>query len=422
MSRRTVGPEPTIRHGRLPRSGALGTIARALGAVVGVVAVSAVALVAVIGVDLNNQIAANSFVLGGSEPGTDANSAQYAGIGSIEGGVNLMVVGSDSRAGDNARFGSEPSALNDVNILVHISENHDNVVVVSFPRDLIVPLPSCPRSDGTYSGTSSATALNNAMYYGGLGTNAGDGMNCVVLTIENLTGLKIPYAAMIDFTGVIRMSDAVGGVDVCISGGDLYDPDSKVYPGGAPLSLTEGEHTIQGGEALAYLRSRHGVGDGSDLGRISSQQAYLSSLIRKVKDPAENILGNPARLYALGTAAVQNMNLSTSLTGLDTLVALAGILSEVDLDKIAFVQYPGSTGSSQFPGKVMPDYTVAATLFDALKADQAIAPGSAGVGADHTDTVKDQKGGGGGKKNRSETITGLTGQLATDVSCSVANN
>src|SRR6185437_10643347 len=129
------------------------------------------------------------------------------------------------------------------------------------------------------------------------------GLSCVVLTAEALTGLTIPYAAEISFDGVSAMSDAVGGVTVCLAT-PLTDP----YVG---LNLPAGQQTLVGAQALAFVRSRHGVGDGSDLGRISNQQLFLSALLRTVT--SAGVLTNPLTLYTLAKAATSNATLSDTL-------------------------------------------------------------------------------------------------------------
>ena len=152
------------------------------------------------------------------------------------------------------------------------------------------------------------------------------------MTVEKLTGIEIPYAAQIEFDGVIAMSTAVGGVDVCLAA-----PLKDKYVG---LDLRAGTHTLEGWTALQFLRSRHGVGDGSDLNRISSQQVFLSALIRKIK--SEEVLTNPLTLYSIAKAATQNMQLSTTLNHVDTMYSMALALKDIPLTSVVFVQYPSS--------------------------------------------------------------------------------
>lgn len=272
-------------------------------------------------------------------------------IGAIEGGFNVLLVGSDTREGQSNNYGPDPgSTLNDVNMLLHVSADHKSATVVSIPRDMVVSIPDCPDGGGGWTGPINAT-LNE----GGLG--------CVVLTVEKLTGLTIPYAAIVTFDGVADLSNVIGGVQVCV-GSKIEDPYTDTY-------LEPGTHTLQGLAALQFLRTRHGVGDGSDLGRISNQQNFMSSLVRKVK--GENLLTNPVLLYKIGKSVVSHLTLSNSLASVDTVVSMAMAFKSIDLNNIVFVQYPGSTGGEGvYKGKVQPSEEAAAELFAALLKDQPI--------------------------------------------------
>ncbi|MES2170908.1 MAG: LCP family protein [Actinomycetota bacterium] len=335
------------RHGRLPRSNPALAVLRIAGIALAVLIVAG----ASVGAITLNQLQGNikSVHLVGETPGPPPD------LGSFEGGFNILIVGSDTRAGQGAQFGVDGGVLNDVTMLVHVSQDQTNAVAVSIPRDMVVPIPACPREDGKGNYSSmSAMPINNTLAYGGLA--------CTVLTVKALTGLDIPFAALITFDGVIQMSDAVGGVPVCING-PLNDP----YSG---ISLpSAGTYTLSGAQALAFLRSRHGVGDGSDLGRISSQQVYLSSLVRTVK--SNDTLTNIAKLYGLAQAATSNMTLSDSLKNLNTMVSLALVLKKIPPSRITFVQYPSTTGvGGVYSGKVAPLVPQAAALFQKIKDDE----------------------------------------------------
>ena len=237
-------------------------------------------------------------------------------------------------------------------MLVHVSEDHQQLTAVSFPRDLMVPIPACtnPETGTTYPAAASAqfnTALGNG------------GVSCVVDTVENLTGLTVPYAGLITFDGVIEMSNALGGVDVCVA-----SPIDDSFTG---LHLSAGAHSLQGTDALAFLRSRHGVGDGSDLARISSQQVFLSALLRQVT--SNGTLSNPLTLYKLAGAALSNMTLSDGLAQTRTLVGLASTLRGMSTSSMLFVQYPVVDDPAD-PARVVVDETNAHALNVALQTDE----------------------------------------------------
>ena len=341
-----------IRHGRLRKPNPILGVLQIVGVAVVVLALSAGSIV---GYALWTTIS-------NIQPGVHLahlNNEPVPQVGSVAGAVNLLLTGSDTRSGQ-AGFedrsdlaGSSGIGNNDVTMVLHISADHTHAVVVSIPRDLLVPIPACRRANGSTIGATSRAMFNTTLSRGGL--------SCTVLTAEQLTGLNIQYAAEISFDGVIQMSDAVGGVTVCAAT-RINDP----YVG---LSLSAGEHTIDGWKALAFLRSRHGVGDGSDLGRISDQQLFLSSLMRKIT--STGVLSNPLTMYSLANAALKNMQLSDTLTSPATMVAIALALKNISLSNMVFVQWP-SASNPAFPGRVVTVQAAASALDFALDHDRAI--------------------------------------------------
>ncbi len=347
--------QPVARHGILTSPGPFAQILTILGAVVAVVVISVGAVGAFYVWDAARALQENSVSLGDETLPPD--------IGEIEGGVNMLVVGTDSCEGANAELskackaGTTAGERNDVTMLVHISDSPRRVTVISFPRDMIVPIPSCPTGDGGNYSAMSAQMINASYMYGGL--------PCTVLTIEALTGVDIQYAAAIRWAGVINMSDAIGGVDVCVAA-DISDKHTG-------LKLSKGEHNLVGEQALQFLRIRHGIGDGSDLGRISNQQQFMGSLVRKLQ--SDGVLANPPVLFNLATTAVaqvqsQQLVLSESLTSPQRMVQIAMAVRSVPYKDIVFVQYP--TQYAPGGGRVLPVTWAADVLFEALAENQPI--------------------------------------------------
>jgi LCP family protein required for cell wall assembly len=306
-------------------------LAIVVGAVVAVAGISAV--------DLYNQLNTNSIVL--------AND----GEADLNGPLSILVVGSDTRAGQGEEFGDVDSELADVIMLLHISEDRKDAVVVSFPRDLLVSIPECPNSEGGNFSAMDRRQINSSIGYGGVA--------CTHLTVEAFTGLDIPFVAMIDFKGVIEMSNAIGGVEVVIDK-PISDDYSNFY-------IDAGTHTLQGAQALGFLRTRHGIGDGSDLARISNQQLFLTSLFNKIKQ--DGTLRNPLRLYSLASAAARNMKLSESMSDLATMVTLAGAMGDVDSSRMVFTQVPTRVLSGSEQGRLEPLTVEAEALFDLINRD-----------------------------------------------------
>ena len=352
---KSAGPS-IARHGRLKQHHPFRLLIKVLAAIVGVVAVSGVSLAAYALWDVASSVKPSVKLV-------DAKGNEVVPqLGAMDGAFNVLLAGSDS-GGGNAAYGVRGEALNDVTMLLHVSADHNTATVISFPRDMYVAIPSCPDPKGGSFDAMSRQKINNSLSYGGLA--------CTVLTVEKLTGLDIPYAGVIEFDGVIEMSNAVGGVPVCVAG-DIKDP----YTG---LDVKAGQNTLQGAQALAFLRTRHGVGDGSDLGRISNQQVFLSSLMRTVK--SADTLMNPVKVYGIAKAATSNLKLSDSLNNVTTIASMAAAMKNIDLSKMVFVQYPNHYVDGG--GGVVPTVDAADTLMTALKNDQPIAlTGDTGVGSE----------------------------------------
>lgn len=372
-----------------------------------VVLVAGASMAAIVYGTLNANLASHRVELG-DKP------ADIPTIGAHSGSVDMLLVGDDTRTGQKGHYGSDPgSALNDVNILMHISDDHTKAYVVSFPRDMYVSVPACkdPKNPGQMLQPESDVKLNSTLSYGGPA--------CVRDTIASLTGFKIPYLAMITFDGVVEMSNAIGGVPVCVA-----SPINDDY---TELHLTKGEHTLQGTTALKFLRTRHGVGDGSDLTRISSQQVFLSSLVRKLKQ--RSTLTDLTKLYGIASTASTSMTLSSSLANIDTMVSIGRALAPIDLNKLVFVQYPTSIEGDG----VVPETDTADTLMKAIKQDKSLelskAPKGDAVGSEvdpsASPATSKSPSPTSSPSSSSSTVTlpsGVLGQPADQQSCSVGND
>ncbi|KQV26812.1 MULTISPECIES: LCP family protein [unclassified Microcella] len=415
-------PTAHVRHGRLRRSSAWRTALAVISSALAIVLVSGVSVAAITLTQLDANI--DEVVL----TGANGEERVIPTVGEWEGGFNVLIVGVDNAEGQRDEAERDGATLNDVNILVHVAEDQQSAVAVSIPRDLVVPIPECPLPDGRTSYAMSAQPFNAAYGVGGL--------NCVVLAAEALTGLEIPYAGTISFDGVAMMSTAVGGVDVCIDA-PIDDP----YTG---LDLpTAGTHTVEGYTALAFLRTRHGVGDGSDLSRISSQQVYMSSLMRTLQ--SGGTLTDPSKLYGLAQVATKAMSLSSSLASLDTMVSMALVLKDIPTERITFVQYPATTGlDGVYANKAAPVEYLAEQLFEKIRADEPflLAEDATGNGAaldpnapaapepapSETATAEPAPSASptvpplpGEEPAEAEVLEGVLGQTAAQQTCSVAN-
>ncbi|KZC94469.1 LCP family protein [Clavibacter tessellarius] len=347
------------RHGRLRAPSAARHVALVLTATVAVLAVSAVSVAAIAAWELSRTVSANSVDI-------SDGAAIPPALGGLDGSADILLVGSDSRDGQGDGYGDPKvvgtGRLNDANVLVHVSADHTRATAISFPRDMLVDIPACKGEDGKPDVPGSThVMLNTALSRGGLG--------CVVRTIKSITGIDIPYAGVVQFSGVEAVSEAVGGVPVCLAK-PIHDKDTS-------LDLPAGINVIHGHEAAEFLRTRHGVGDGSDLDRISNQQVFLGALVRTVT--SSDTLTNPAKVYGIARAVVENMTLSTSMDSATAIASIALTVKGIPTDRFTFVQYPSVRRTD---GRVDPDAQAGAQLISAVTSDSdfSLAPGSIGGG------------------------------------------
>lgn len=351
MSENTRRRRTVARHGQLDSPGAVSQLLKFIAIGLAVVLVSGFGVGMYILYDFGTTVSANAVDIEGQD-------AVPPDIGEYEGGFNLVLTGVDTCEekykdlfGDRCTGGDAEGTLNDVNLLVHVSQEPRRITVVSFPRDLMIPIPECTDENGNVRSAMSKQPLNTAYTDGGL--------NCVVQTISQLTDQEVQFAASVTFGGVIEITNAIGGVDVC-----LANPIKDRYTG---LDMAAGTHTVEGLQALQFLRTRHGVGDGSDLGRIGNQQQYMSSLARKMI--SGEVLGNVPVMLKLANTALSNLEASTSLANNPmTLVQIALAVKSVPFEDIVFVQYPTGADYAD-PNKVVPNYDAATALWDAIEAN-----------------------------------------------------
>lgn len=347
MSPNTRRRRTIARHGQLHSPSPLSQLLKFIAIGLAVVLVSGFGVVSYIVYDLSSTVSANAVEL----EGTDQLPPD---IGEYEGGFNLLLTGVDACEeayaqyfGDRCSGSDSGGTLNDVNLLVHVSEEPRRITVVSFPRDMMVPIPECEDAEGDVHSAMTKQQINVAYTDGGL--------NCVAKTVSDLTDQEIQFAASVTFGGVIEITNAIGGVEVCLA--------SPIKDRHTSLDLPAGNHVIEGITALQFLRTRHGVGDGSDLGRIGNQQQYMSSLARKLI--SGETLGNVPMMLKLATTGLDNVEASTSLAEPMKIVQIALAVKSVPFEDIVFLQYPTFTDPDD-PNRVVPDKASAETMWEAI--------------------------------------------------------
>ena len=238
--------------------------------------------------------------------------------------VNLLLVGSDTREGEGndayADNDGQDGAQSDTNLLVHLSADRTRATVVSIPRDSMTPGP--PECSATAPRDEWVTRQWNQNYRKG-------GTGCVIRALEGNTGLRVDHYAVVDFRGFKQMVDALGGVEVCTT--------SAIDDSHTHLRLQPGRHTLDGRQALQYVRTRKSVGDGSDLGRIRRQQAFLASVMQEAT--STQLLVQPTRLYAFLDAATRSLTTDPDF-GVGTMSDLASSVKGIGLGEIQFVTVP----------------------------------------------------------------------------------
>lgn len=272
----------------------------------------------------------------------------------VKDALNILLIGSDSRAGaENGRYGRDPGTeRSDTVILLHLSAGRRSATAVSVPRDLMVDVPDCRRPDGSRSAPMFAQ-FNAAFEVGGSA--------CTVRTVEKLTDIRVDHHVVVDFKGFKDMVDAVDGVEVCLSE-PIDDED-------AHLHLPAGRVTLDGEQALGYVRARKTLGDGSDTGRIERQQRFLGALVNKVR--SNGILLNPVKLYPVLDAATSSLTTDPELASLRGLYELVRGLRDIPAEGVQFLTVPRES----YTGDVNRDQLAqpaAGKLFERLRKDEPV--------------------------------------------------
>ncbi|MET8420190.1 LCP family protein [Streptomyces sp. NPDC005098] len=291
-------------------------------------------------------------------------------------GQNVLVIGSDSRSGANRKLGGGKGTVgrSDTAFLLHVYGDRRHAVAVSIPRDSLVDIPACKTPGGDWTAPQHHVMFNGAF---SVGDTAEGNPACTQNTVEQLTGLRVDHTIVVDFSGFAALTSAVGGVPVCLPQ-DIYERDlSPNRPTRGALVFAKGPQTVSGQRALDYVRIRHGIGDGSDIGRIKRQQAFIGSLFKKVKSRGMN----PTTLLPLANAATDAMTVDPGLGSADRLLSFAMSMKNIDLRNTKFVTVPWRYEGARV-AIVEPD---ADAMWAALKADRTIddqAAGGKGKGKD----------------------------------------
>ncbi|GCB48785.1 LCP family protein [Streptomyces sp. NL15-2K] len=274
--------------------------------------------------------------------------------------INILLIGTDKRTGaGNEGYGDAGSVGHaDTTILLHVSKDRSNATALSIPRDLIVDVPDCPttQKDGS---TEVIPGTQDVRFNTSLGQD-GRTPSCTVRTVTELTGVQADNFMVADFNAVKTLTSAVGGVDVCLAK-DINDPDSH-------LDLKAGTQHISGETALAFVRTRHAVGFGGDLSRITLQQQFLSALMRKLK--SNDTLTDPSKMIKLAEAGTKALTVDSQLDDITKLKDLGMELGKLNTKNLSFVTVPViDNPAEKVKATVVPNEATAPQVFDMIKND-----------------------------------------------------
>lgn len=283
------------------------------------------------------------------------------------GSKNILVVGSDSRAGANSKYGKNLTTMqSDTLMVLHIAADRKWATALSFPRDSWVQIPACTRGNGSKS-SPHHFKINEAFSIGGDSGDIRKAAACTIKTVEKNTGLRIDHFTSVDFQGFKGMVNALGGIEVC--------PKHAIHDKKAHLDMEAGCQNVRDEKALGYVRTRYSVGDGSDLGRIGRQQEFMKALGAK----AQSKLTSPGELYDFLNSATKSLTTDKDLAGIKPLYDLAATVKDIPTDRLTFLTVPNYYREADVPtdkANVVWQYPQAGRLFSDLAHDREI--GAAG--------------------------------------------
>ncbi|MGW5737676.1 MULTISPECIES: LCP family protein [Streptomyces] len=241
----------------------------------------------------------------------------------VHGAQNILLIGSDTRSGrGNKKYGRDPGTQrSDTTILLHLAADRRSATAVSIPRDVMVDIPRCRKSDGSRTRAQFAQ-FNWAYEFGGTA--------CTIRTVEKMTKIRVDHHMVVDFAGFKDMVDAVDGVQVCLKA-PINDRD-------AHLRIAAGKQTLDGEQALGYVRARKSIGNGSDTDRMDRQQQFLAALVNKVQ--SNDVLLNPAKLYPVLDAATSSLTTDPALASLRGLYELVRGMRNIPTEQVQFLTVP----------------------------------------------------------------------------------
>ena len=273
-------------------------------------------------------------------------------------GLNILVIGSDSRAGLGSKFGADVlGARSDTSMLLHIAPGHTRADIISFPRDSMVPILSCSNDGLGHTGqTAQAGQLErlNATFSAG-------GAPCLWKTLEQTTGIRIQHFVEVNFAGFESIVNDVHGVPVCLPFA-INNAQSRLH-------LSAGKHVVSGAQALAFVRLREDIGEGSDTQRIQRQQYFLAAVMQKLK--ATGLLSQPSRIFAVVRDVAKSLTTDSGLD-LTTMLRIATSMKSLSSSSVQFITVPVVPYVGDPAAELSWEQPQADRLFRAVEADREL--------------------------------------------------
>jgi LCP family protein required for cell wall assembly len=285
-------------------------------------------------------------------PHGDPVPALLAGQTDLDGGAqNILLIGNDSRAGATTaelhalHGGHDLQTVNtDTMMILHLPPGGEQPTIISFPRDSWVSIPGYGKGK---LNSAFSDAYNRAMSHHRSERDAeGAGILLTLRTLSRLTGLHIDHYLQVNLLGFYRISEAIGGVQVCLLHAENASTDRDAFGSGySGIDLPAGVSTIKGAQALAFVRQRHGLPHG-DLDRIKRQQYFLSAAFKKIA--SAGTLLNPFKLKHLLDAISSSLVTDPSLN----LLSLARSFELLSAGDIDFATLPNNGPQVIYPDGV----------------------------------------------------------------------
>ena len=238
----------------------------------------------------------------------------------LNGSTNILLIGSDSRAGTDGKFGRDVlGARSDTTMLLHITPDHSHAYVISFPRDSMVPVFNCSPDQQGHPGQSAAPGQLEPLN----ATFSDGGAPCLWRTLEQTTNIHIDHFVEVGFNSFKAIVNDVHGINVCLP--------FAINNAQAHLHLPAGLQKVYGAQALAFVRLRENIGDGSDLQRIQRQQLFLASAMQKIQHT--NLLGDYKVIKDAADAVTTDLTLTDML-------GIANSMKGLSTASVRFISVP----------------------------------------------------------------------------------